>query len=388
MKNLKRISILYVYLIFASLISLFCNSASGNQGLSVGETIPNPEILTITKNEYDRMPMATRLHGYKENQVLLIAFMPSVEDYVSYSKVMTSAFDTYFAEGLSFRSFQNYTYANPELKVIVVTPDKAEVLKKFAVDKDLDFEFVSDEKMDIAKLFGIANWSSDKTNNGSFVYVVNKENKITFADFDYKGQGEKLKSVQTALYAAFDLQEGIASAKNYEPVVTGEKERDFTFNYVMPNMKESISPPYELEQGKLSDYIGKKNVIIAFYPAAYSISCSFEASTINHWAEDQMIEKVKNSRLKSNDLEILMVSVSNPYILSKWKEELNLNNVKLVSDDNGEISQMYSSYSQFGYNKRTMFLVDKEGNISYINWNYQVNDNDFELLKENVLALN
>lgn len=387
MKNLKNFSILYTYLIFVSLISLFCNSAMADPGLSVGETIPNPEITTIGKYEYDRLIKDNRLHDYKEGQVLLIAFMPSVEDYVSYSKVMTNAFDTYFAEGLSFRSFRNYEYTNPELRVIVVTPDKAEVLKNFAVEKDLDFEFISDEKMDIAKLFGIANWSSDKNTNGSFVYVVNKDNKITFADYDYKGQGEKLKSVQTALYSAFDLQEGVALTKNFEPVVAGEKERDFAFKYVMPNQKEVILTPYELHEGKLSEYIGKKNVLIAFYPAAYSLSCSFEASSINHWAEDQMLEKVKNSRLNDNDLEILMVSVSNPYILSKWQSDLNLYNVKLVSDDNGEISQMYSSYSQFGYNKRTMFLIDKEGNVSYINWNYQVNDDDFELLKENVMAL-
>lgn len=384
---MKNRSFLYLFLILSVILNSYCNAGIQNQGLSVGETVPNPEISPISRYEYDRLPGPYRLYDYKEDQVLLIAFMPTVSDANNYANVMTSAFDTYFSKGLSFRSFEQYQYSNPQIKVIVVTPDKEEVLKNYLVEKNYEFEFVSDENLDIAKSFGIATWDADKYTSGSFVYVVDKNNKITLADHDYKGQGEKLKSVQTELYASFDLKEQIKSSINVEPLMTGDAARDFNYKFVTFNGKESNVSPIDVANGKLSDYIGKKNVLIAFYPAAYSYSCSAEVTKFDHWAEDRMLEKVKNSQLNNDDLEILMVSVSNPYILTQWRNELNLNNVKLISDDNGSISQLYNSYNAFGYNKRTVFLVDKEGKLTYINWDYKVDENDFALLKDNVTAL-
>ncbi len=238
--------------------------------------------------------------------------------------------------------------------------------------------------MNISNLFGISKWESDK--NGSYVYIVDKDNKITYASYDYKGEGEKLKSVQGKLFSMFDLKEDLSSSNvNYTSLLPGEKERDFNFKYITVNDNKGAAP--ETKDGVLSDYIGKKNVLIAFYPAAYSVSCSSEITKFDHFAEDRLLEKVKNNELKNDDLEILMVSVSNPYILAKWKDDINLNNVKLVSDNDGSISAKYNSFSQLGYNKRTVFLVDKEGNVSYINWDYHVDDNDFALLKDNVAAL-
>lgn len=37
--------------------------------------------------------------------------------------------------------------------------------------------------------------------DGSFVYVIDKNNKITYASYDYKGEGEKLRSVQKELFS-------------------------------------------------------------------------------------------------------------------------------------------------------------------------------------------
>ena len=57
---------------------------------------------------------------------------------------------------------------------------------------------------------------------------------------------------------------------------------------------------------------------------------------------------------------------------------------KLVSDNTGEISAMYSSYNPLGYNNRTLFLINKEGKVSYIDWNYNVDENDFGLVEEHL----
>ena len=382
MKNNKKRAILYLFFLISLILNSYCSAGSSNQGLGLGETIPNPEISPIFKNQTEQMK-PQRLQDFKDGKVLLIALMPSVSQ--NYSDVMSAAFDTYFAEGLSFRSFQEYAFENPDLQVIVVTPDDPETIQNYMNTKDLDFIMVSDKQMNVENLFGISKWEQDKSNNGSHVYVINKDNKIVYASYDYKGEGEKLKTVQGELYSQFNLKEELQTATTYSPLVTGEKERDFNFKYITFGTTAGATP--DIKDGALSDYIGKKNVLIAFYPAAYSYSCSAEISTFNHYAEDRLLEKVSNSELNNDDLEILMVSVSNPYILAKWKNDMNLNNVKLVSDDNGSISAMYSSFNTFGYNKRTVFLINKEGNLSYINWDYKVDDNGFAVLKDFVTAL-
>jgi peroxiredoxin len=373
----------FMFLTFLGVIS-DSNYTFGFQagGLGVGETIPNPEITLLQKNGTPDMETKTRLNEINQNRVLLIAFMPSLSE--NYSDIMTSAFDIYFAQGLSFRSFANYFYTNPEMDVIIVTPNDVSSVQKYLDAKQFNFSMVSDKDMYISNLFGIneRDWG---TNNGSYVYIVDKNNKVVFADYDYKGQGEKLKAVQNELFTLFDIKENIDKTSEYSPLIAGENERDFYFNYIKLD-NENISTVVEKES-RLSDYIRKKNVLIAFYPAAYSYSCSAEIKAFDHWAEDRMLEKIKNSQLNNDDLEILMVSISNPYILSKWKNELNLDNLKLVSDFDGEISQKYSSYNTFGYNKRTVFLINIEGKVAYINWDYKVDENDFELLQESVTAL-
>ena len=62
---------------------------------------------------------------------------------------------------------------------------------------------------------------------------------------------------------------------------------------------------------------------------------------------------------------------------------MDINNVKLVSDDNGEISMKYNSYDMMGWNKRSVFLINKDGKVQYIDWDYNVNnEDDFGILKE------
>ena len=383
-KNLKNRLLLNIILFFLIFFNIFCHAGENSgQGLSVGETIPNPEIRPLLKLNTE-MISSVKLQDYKAGKNLLIAFMPSVTDKNSYSKIMSAAFDTYFAEGLSFGASYNYYYQNPDLKILIVTPDNEQAVNEYLQKWDLDFEAASDKNMDIANYFGIREWTSNS--QASQVYLVNKDNKIVYADYDYMGQGEKLKTVQSELYSLLNIKDNVIPFKESNPLMAGDDAKDFVFQYVNAGRNEIGSVTIN---GKLSDYKGKKNVLIAFYPAPYSISCSMQVSTFDQYAEKQkMIDKVSGSGLNNDGgLEILMVSISNAGILAKWKNEMNLENVKLVNDVTGEISMLYNSYSQYGYNKRTIFLVDKEGKISYVNWNYKVDDDDFALMKDRITAL-
>src|SRR5437016_5195078 len=196
-KSLKISLILSIFLCFLLFFNIFSHAGDNpNGGLSVGETIPNPQFQPMVKQPLEGI-ITAKLYDYKDGKNLLIAFMPTITEKNSYSKIMTAAFDTYFAEGLSFGALYNYYYQNPDLKVLVVTHDNEQVVDDYLKKWDLDFEMASDKNMDIANYFGIKEWTSD--NEASQVYLVNKDNKIVYANYDYKGEGEKLKTVQSEL---------------------------------------------------------------------------------------------------------------------------------------------------------------------------------------------
>lgn len=378
-----------IFMTFSLLFLTFLNfniKANSNEGLQTGETIPNPEFWAQSLYEDGQAHKTTRLYDYKDGQNLLIAFMPDVSEKNNYAKVMTSAFDTYFAEGLAFRDPFVYDPPKYDLKVLVVTNNDGAEVREYLSSMNIDFDMVSDIDMDFANLFGITKWNS--STDGSFVYVVNIDNKITYSSHDYKGEGEKLKSVQKELFSLLGIQENAAeSFTNYRLLMPGDDARDFSFSY--QNTDPKMHNPDVLRDGKLSDYIGKKNVILAFYPAPFSMSCGMEVKRFDNFAaEEDFAQSLTNNYGVGDDLEILMVSVSNSYIIQKWKDEMELNNIKLISDNTGEISAMYASYNPLGYNNRTLFLIDKEGKVTYIDWNYSVDENDFALVKEHLSSMN
>lgn len=381
-KNGIKSAILSLLIFGCMSVSIFAGNE--NQGLNAGETIPNPEFYVLNRYDYDQMPRTVRMHDYKEEKNLLIAFMPSVSEKNSYARVMTTAFDTYFAEGLAFVNEYGMPMLTGDLKVLIVTPETEPQLKDYMQKLNMDFEMVSDAKLDVSHFFGVNSWNSE--NAGSLVYVVDKNNKIVYASNDYKGEGEKLRAVQKELSVLLGIKnEPNGNGSQFTTLIQGDEARDFEFTFIY------TGPPTAgfktTENAKLSDYYGKKNVLIAFYPAPFSYSCALEVSSFNTYAEEQMLKNVATSNmLQNDDLEILMVSNSNALILNKWKNEMNIENIKLVSDYSGEISSKYNSFGM-GFSKRTVFLINKDGKVSYIDWDYQVNEDDFALVKEQINSL-
>lgn len=380
-----KLSIKVFFLYFLMFLCIIPAVAAGDKTLEVGETIPNPEFYALGKYDTDKMPRTIRLHDYKQDKILLLAIMPDISAKNSYSRVMTSAFDTYFAEQMAF--IKNYSYdpkANDVMVLIVSNNDEAEI-REFLVTEDLDFEMASDINMDFANFFGIGKWEE---NSASHVYVINKDNKITFADSDYKGQGEKLKLVQNelSLAAGMDISSDPVMT-DYSPLMPGDNARDFSFIYLDKEM--AMQHTSLTQNGRLSDYFGKKNIVIAFYPAPFSMSCAMEVSKFDSFAEESGKNYLDNiNGISGNDVEILMVSMSNTSIISKWRDDMNLKNVTMISDNTGEISSMYSSFNPLGFNNRTIFLIDKTGKVSYIDWDYKVDGNDFALIKDQLHKLN
>jgi len=111
----------------------------------------------------------------------------------------------------------------------------------------------------------------------------------------------------------------------------------------------------------LSDFAGEKNVLILFFPQAFTGVCTKELCAIR----DDI------SRYQNTNAQVLGISVDSVFTLAKFKEEQQLN-FPLLSDFNKEVSTAYHSiYESFtgmnmkGVSKRSAFLVDKAGVIQY-----------------------
>lgn len=151
----------------------------------------------------------------------------------------------------------------------------------------------------------------------------------------------------------------------------GDKAPDFS---LYSSDKEKVS---------LSDYQGK-NVIILFFPLAFTSVCTNELCSIRD-------EKDKYDSLNA---EVLGISIDTVMVLDKFKAEQGYN-FKLLSDFNKEVCRAYGSYyDEFvlgmkGVAKRSAFVIDKEGIVRYA----EVLDNageqpNFDKVKETLTELN
>ncbi|HEV2859419.1 MAG TPA: peroxiredoxin [Pyrinomonadaceae bacterium] len=125
------------------------------------------------------------------------------------------------------------------------------------------------------------------------------------------------------------------------------------------------------EQMSLSGLRGK-NVILAFYPADWSGGCTKEVCTFR----DTFAELSK--------LNATVLGISGDYVFShqEWAKHHNLQ-FPLLSDHDHRVAKLYDSYmEQYGFNKRTIFLVDKDGVVRYVNLAFKAGDKaDYDALR-------
>ena len=158
----------------------------------------------------------------------------------------------------------------------------------------------------------------------------------------------------------------------------GDKAPDFTLV-----SKGSDGP----EIVKLSDLIGKANIVLLFFPMAFTGVCTTEFCEITAGISEY------------NDLDatVLGISGDNPFAQEAWAQKEGIS-TKLLSDYEHEAATAYGvAYDQFlpeanlimgGVSKRSAFVIDKEGVIQYA----EVQDHpkdlpDFSAVKETLKQL-
>jgi peroxiredoxin len=143
-----------------------------------------------------------------------------------------------------------------------------------------------------------------------------------------------------------------------EPAV-GDTAPDFRLPYAT---KDSVSE----EEITLSSFAGKRNVVLAFYPADWSGGCTKEVCTLRDNFTD----------LATLNAEILGISGDYEYSHHEWAKYHNLP-FKLVSDHSHAVAKQYASYNETaGFNRRTVVVVNKSGKIAYVDLHYSVRDLD------------
>jgi peroxiredoxin (alkyl hydroperoxide reductase subunit C) len=120
-----------------------------------------------------------------------------------------------------------------------------------------------------------------------------------------------------------------------------------------------ILPAISGEKISLKQYLGKKNVVISFVPAAWSPVCS------DQWPGYNIIKDI----FDQNDAVLIGITVDNIPTLFAWTNQMGKLWFPVLSDfwPHGQVAKKYSVLRSNGVAERALFIIDKKGIIRYIN---------------------
>ena len=126
----------------------------------------------------------------------------------------------------------------------------------------------------------------------------------------------------------------------------GDKAPDFTL------------PSISGEKVNLRQYLGKKNVVISFVPAAWTPVCS------DQWPGYNLVKDI----FDEHDAILLGITVDNIPTLYAWTRPMGDIWFPVLSDfwPHGKVAQKYGVLRSNGVSERALFVIDKKGIIRYI----------------------
>jgi peroxiredoxin len=181
--------------------------------------------------------------------------------------------------------------------------------------------------------------------------------------------GTRASEKKASVAASGDKAEARADASKAAPAApkVGEAAPDFKLPYA--TQESTFMKPEELMS--LSSLRGK-SVVLAFYPADWSGGCTKEVCTLR----DTFAELSK--------LNATVLGISGDYVFShhEWAKFHKLQ-FPLLSDHDHHVAKAYDSYmEQVGFNKHTVYLIDKDGVVRYANLAFKAGDKkDYDALR-------
>jgi len=154
---------------------------------------------------------------------------------------------------------------------------------------------------------------------------------------------------------------------------TGDAAPDFTLVSKGPDGPELV---------KLADLVGKSNLVLLFFPMAFTGVCTQEMCDITAGL----------SAYSELDAKVLGISGDNPFAQEAWAQKEGIG-VQLLSDYEHEAAKAYGvAYEQFlpevnlimgGVPKRSAFVIDKAGVVRHVDIKESPKElPDFEAVKK------
>ena len=133
-------------------------------------------------------------------------------------------------------------------------------------------------------------------------------------------------------------------------VKVGDQAPDFDLAWQQPVGNEN-PPKYENKRIKLSDFKGKQNVVVAFFPAAFSPGCTNEMKQY----------QTSHGTFTAANTTILGVSVDSTWSNRAFREQLGVQ-FPILSDWKRDAARAYGLLDEnSGVARRATFVVDKTG---------------------------
>jgi peroxiredoxin Q/BCP len=167
-----------------------------------------------------------------------------------------------------------------------------------------------------------------------------------------------MKRLLIGLFAV--LSAGLALAQT-SPAPAGPQVGDTAPDFKLPYAtRDSVAR----DSITLSSHRGKQHVVLAFYPADWSGGCTREVCAFRD----------NFASLGAVNADVIGISGDYTHSHHEWAKHHNLP-FRLASDHSHAVAQQYGSYNEKnGYNRRTVFIVDKQGKIAYADMAYSMRD--------------
>ena len=150
---------------------------------------------------------------------------------------------------------------------------------------------------------------------------------------------------------------GIVVADTGTAPKVGDAAPDFLLPYAT---RDSVAA----DSLRLSALVGKRNIVLAFYPADWSGGCTREVCTL------------RDNFTSLGAVNADVIGISGDYVFShyEWAKFHKLP-FRLASDHDHAVAKRYESFNAaYGFNRRTVFVVDKKGKIAYADLAYSSRD--------------
>lgn len=136
-------------------------------------------------------------------------------------------------------------------------------------------------------------------------------------------------------------------------VTKGQAAPDLTSSYLLP---PDANGKRQKKDVTLSEFKGQKNVVLAFFPAAFSPGCTSEMAKYQE----------TSGQFNTNNTVILGISVDSPWANAAFAEKLGAQ-FPILSDPKRDISRAYGVFDeQNSIARRTTFVIDRNGIVQQV----------------------